>query len=63
MHINYLEVVHVGRGVKLHYAARGAVVTCCGMWNIHPNYETAVEVNCRKCVEVVEVLNRWEGVK
>jgi hypothetical protein len=57
---NYLEIVQVGRGAKFHYAPRGAVVTTCGKWNVHRSYDTTAKVDCKKCIETVEELNRWE---
>jgi hypothetical protein len=56
----YLEIVHVGRGAKLHYAPRNSVVTCCGKWNVHQSYSTTATVDCKKCIETVEELKRWQ---
>jgi hypothetical protein len=55
----YLEIVHVGRGAKLHYAPRNSQVTCCGKWNAHESYSTTATVDCKKCIETVEELKRW----
>jgi putative component of toxin-antitoxin plasmid stabilization module len=56
----YLEIVHVGRGAKLYYAPRNSVVTCCGKWNVHQSYSTTATVDCKKCIETVEELKRWQ---